>query len=112
MPHSPQPGVSVLMPAYQLESVIIDNIERVVDVLAGWPGVEIIVIDDGSTDDTKGFADKAAATHHEVSVVSYATNRGKGGALKEGFAHATGDTIVFLDCDLDLPPEQLPAFLT
>ncbi len=111
MPHSPQPGVSVLMPAHQLESVIADNIDRVVDVVASWTAVEIIVIDDGSTDDTKGFLDKAAAVHDEVTVISYPINRGKGGALKEGFAHATGNTIVFLDADLDLPPEQLPAFL-
>lgn len=112
MPHSPQPGVSILMPAYQLESVIADNIDRVVGVVDGWPAVEIIVINDGSTDDTSGYASKAAALHNVVSVIGYDVNRGKGGALKEGFGHATGDTIVFLDSDLDLPPEQLPAFIT
>ncbi|MDX2343214.1 MAG: glycosyltransferase family 2 protein [Acidimicrobiia bacterium] len=112
MPHSPQTGVSILMPAYQLESVIADNVDRVVEVVGDWPGVEIIVIDDGSTDDTKGFAEKAASAHESVSAVSYPINRGKGGALKEGFTHASGDTIVFLDSDLDLPPEQLPTFLT
>lgn len=111
MPHSPPADVSILMPAYQLESVIADNIDRVVEVVSAWPAVEVIVIDDGSTDDTKGFADKAAAKHDEVSVVSYTNNRGKGGALQEGFAHAAGDVVVFLDSDLDLPPEQLPAFL-
>ncbi|MCP4965293.1 MAG: glycosyltransferase family 2 protein [bacterium] len=111
MPHTPQAGVSILMPAYQLELVIADNIDRVVDVVDSWTDVEVIVIDDGSTDDTRGFAEKAASGHEIVSVVGYATNRGKGGALKEGFRHATGDTIVFLDSDLDLPPEQLPAFV-
>ena len=112
MPHYPQTGVSILMPAYQLEPVIADNIDRVVEVVGDWPGVEIVVIDDGSTDDTKGFAEKAASSHESVSVVSYPINRGKGGALKEGFTHANGDTIVFLDSDLDLPPEQLPTFVT
>lgn len=112
MPHTPQAGVSILMPAYQLEPVIADNIDRVVAVVDSWTGVEVIIIDDGSTDDTRGFAEKAASCHESVSVVGYPTNRGKGGALKEGFQHATGDTIVFLDADLDLPPEQLPAFLT
>lgn len=112
MPHTPQAGVSILMPAYQLEPVIADNIDRVVGVVDSWADVEVVVIDDGSTDDTRGFAEKAAASHEIVSVVGYTTNRGKGGALKEGFKHATGDTIVFLDSDLDLPPEQLPTFLS
>jgi glycosyltransferase involved in cell wall biosynthesis len=99
------------MPAYQLESTISDNIERVASVVADWDSTEIIVIDDGSTDDTHGFADKTAAEHNIVTVISYQTNRGKGGALKEGFNVAEGSTIVFLDADLDLPPEQLPLFL-
>ena len=44
-------------------------------------------------------------------MVSYRPNRGKGGALQAGFAAASGETIVFLDGDLDLPPEQVPAFV-
>lgn len=111
MPYLSHAGVTILMPAYQLESIISDNIDRVAAVVAGWDSITIIVIDDGSTDDTRGFADKAAARHDMVSVVSYETNRGKGGALKEGFLVADGSTIVFLDADLDLPPEQLPVFL-
>lgn len=111
MPHASPAGVSVLMPAYRLESTIADNIDRVVAVVGSWADSEIIVIDDGSPDDTHGFAEKAAARSDIVAVVGYATNRGKGGALKEGFKYAGGDTIVFLDSDLDLPPEQLPEFL-
>ncbi len=111
MPQASPAGVSVLMPAFRLESTIADNIDRVAAVVDSWADSEIIVIDDGSTDDTRGFAEKAAARSDWVSVVGYATNRGKGGALKEGFKYATGETIVFLDSDLDLPPEQLPGFL-
>mgnify|MGYP001820266420 CR=1 FL=1 len=111
MPQAPYAGVSVLMPAYRLEATIADNIDRVAAVVGSWDDSEIIVIDDGSPDDTRGFAEKAAARSDLVSVVGYATNRGKGGALKEGFQYATGETIVFLDSDLDLPPEQLPQFL-
>ena len=99
------------MPVYQLESSIGDNIERVAAVVSDWNATEVIVIDDGSTDDTRGFAKKAASTADNVSVIGYDVNRGKGGALKEGFRHADGEIIVFLDADLDLPPEQLPEFL-
>jgi glycosyltransferase involved in cell wall biosynthesis len=111
MPQSVHSGVSILMPAHQLESSIAKNIERVAAVVSGWENSEIIVVDDGSTDDTRGFADKAAAATEMVSVVGYDINRGKGGALQEAFAHSEGSVIVFLDADLDLPPEQLPSFL-
>ncbi len=111
MPQASHAGVSILMPAYKLETTIADNIDRVVAVVGSWKNTEVIVIDDGSPDDTRGFAEKAAVRSDIVAVVGYATNRGKGGALKEGFKYATGDTIVFLDSDLDLPPEQLPTFL-
>jgi glycosyltransferase involved in cell wall biosynthesis len=109
MPHSLHTGVSILMPAHELETSICDNIERVVAVVGAWESCEVIVIDDGSEDDTRGFAKKAATDI--VQVISYDVNRGKGGALKEGFRHSSGQTIVFLDADLDLPPEQLPGFL-
>jgi glycosyltransferase involved in cell wall biosynthesis len=111
MPQSVHSGVSILMPAHQLESSITDNIERVAAVVADWQDTEIVVVDDGSTDDTRGFADKAAASVDTVLVLGYEINRGKGAALQEAFRHAEGQTIVFLDADLDLPPEQLPEFL-
>jgi len=99
------------MPAHELESSIGDNIDRVAAVVGAWESCEVIVIDDGSRDDTRAFAEKAAAGTDLVQVIGYDVNRGKGGALKEGFLHASGHTIVFLDADLDLPPEQLPEFL-
>lgn len=111
MPHPPPSGVTILMPVYQLESAIAANIDRVATVVKDWPLVEVIVIDDGSTDRTREQAEKAAARHERVTVIGYAANRGKGGALQEGFSHSTLDTIVFLDSDLDLPPEQLPVLL-
>jgi glycosyltransferase involved in cell wall biosynthesis len=107
----PQSGVSILMPAYQLESTIGDSVDRVAALIAEWESSEVIVIDDGSTDDTRAFAEKAAAAYPYVSVIGYRPNRGKGAALKEGFQHSEGTVIVFLDADLDLPPEQLPTFL-
>jgi len=106
------PHTSILMPAYNLESTIGSNIARVASVVAEWTHCEIIVIDDGSTDGTRDSAESAAAATETATVIGYDQNRGKGGALKEGFRRARGDTIVFLDADLDLPPEQLPDFLT
>jgi glycosyltransferase involved in cell wall biosynthesis len=98
------------MPAYQLSASIEANIERVVDALDDLD-VEIVVVDDGSTDGTLACADRAAARHPNVQTIGYPANRGKGGALQAGFAVSTGDPVVFLDGDLDLPPEQVPALV-
>lgn len=111
MPHSTDGRISILMPAYQLEDTIGPNIDRVAAVVDDWADVEVIVIDDGSTDATRQNAAVAAADHPTVTVIGYAPNRGKGGAIRAGFEESTGDTIVFLDSDLDLPPEQLADFL-
>jgi glycosyltransferase involved in cell wall biosynthesis len=68
---------------------------------------EIIVVDDGSNDDTYDQASLVAKEDDVVKVIRHLTNHGKGGALKTGFKQATGDFVVFLDSDLDLPPQQL-----
>jgi glycosyltransferase involved in cell wall biosynthesis len=104
------PSVSVVLPAYQLGSVIAANIERVASVLSGL-SVELVVVDDGSTDQTRSEALRATANIPGASVLSHPVNRGKGQALFTGAKVATGDLIVFLDADLDLPPEQLPDLL-
>lgn len=103
--------VSVVMPAYRLAVTIGANIDRTVDALAPLDDFEVVVVDDGSDDGTGDAARRAASQLPQVSVVSYATNRGKGAALQRGFEDTSGATVVFLDGDLDLPPEQIPGFL-
>jgi glycosyltransferase involved in cell wall biosynthesis len=104
------PSVSVVLPAYQLGSVIAGNVERVASVLANL-SAEIIVVDDGSTDQTKSEALRATASIPRARVLSHPVNRGKGQALFTGARAATGTLVIFLDADLDLPPEQLPDLL-
>jgi len=72
---------------------------------------EVIVVDDGSVDDTFDKASSVAAIDSNVKVLRYANNSGKGHALKYGFASAEGDLVLFLDADSDLPPAQIPRFL-
>ena len=64
------PSVSVVLPAYQLGSVIAANIERVASVLSGL-SVEIVVVDDGSTDQTRSEALRATANIPGASVLSH-----------------------------------------
>jgi glycosyltransferase involved in cell wall biosynthesis len=108
---TPDGGVRVLMPAYNLAGSIGSGIERVARAMEGIPGTEIIVADDGSSDGTMEKAAQAAAGLEGVTVVGHSPNRGKGAALQAAFAVSTGETIVFLDGDLDLPPEQVPGFV-
>lgn len=100
--------ISVIMPAYNESGHIYRNVIETCKVFdRAKCGYEVIVVDDGSTDATFEEASKAEKELPCVKVVHYALNNGKGNALKEGFRHATGDYVVFLDSDLDLHPSQL-----
>ena len=68
---------------------------------------EILVVDDGSTDNTREQVALAAREDQRIKCIALGRNYGKGKALQTGFSHSRGDYIVFLDSDLDLPPRQL-----
>ena len=72
---------------------------------------EVIVVDDGSEDSTRSKALQCAVLDDHVKVVSHPRNLGKGAAVKTGFQHSTGDLVVFIDSDLEIPPELIPAYL-
>ncbi|GMR04829.1 MAG: glycosyltransferase family 2 protein [Thermodesulfobacteriota bacterium] len=100
--------ISVIMPAYNEGHHIYQNIKETHRVFKKSKcGFEVILVDDGSVDDTYAEAEKAARDLSGTIPVNIARNRGKGNALKEGFLRSTGDLILFLDADLDLHPEQL-----
>jgi glycosyltransferase involved in cell wall biosynthesis len=84
-------ATSVVIPAYN-EAAAIGRV--VVDVLAAGPWREVLVIDDGSTDETAACARAAGAT-----VVRHPYNKGNGAAVKTGIRRATGDYLVLLDGD-------------
>jgi len=100
--------ISIIMPAYNEQFHISKTISETRKVLDESDcDYEIIIVDDGSTDDTFMEASKIGSLCGEVRVVKCESNGGKGHAVKFGFNHARGELVVFLDADLDLHPEQI-----
>lgn len=98
----------MIMPAYNESGHIYGNIHETCGVFRRTKrAFEVIVVNDGSTDSTYEEARRAESELPDVKVVHYSDNNGKGNALKEGFRHAVGEYVVFLDSDLDLHPGQL-----
>jgi glycosyltransferase involved in cell wall biosynthesis len=116
-PHTPPRFArtgTVLVPAFNEAAGIADSLRRIAEVLVAeqadriW---EIIVIDDGSSDDTAALAEAAAVRIRSpqvtVRVLRHVVNRGLGGALQTGFAASTGDVVVVVDCDLSYHPRHI-----
>ena len=104
-------SLSVIMPAYGLETVIERNIETVCRLLEGNIPFEVLPVDDGSRDGTAAAIRRAAARDPDhVHPVFVQVNAGKGNALKCGFAAARGSHILLLDADLDLDPVRITTF--
>jgi len=99
------PVVSVVVPAYNEEAAVEEDLRRIVKVMeqGPWP-YEIVVVDDGSEDAT---AERAREVEG-VRLVRHGRNRGYGAALKTGIRHARGEVIVITDADGTYPPEYIP----
>jgi glycosyltransferase involved in cell wall biosynthesis len=102
------PELSVVMPAYNNGYVVEEAVSRV-EAAVKQIGVhyELIVVDDGSVDDTRRKVADYANCNGHIKVVGYERNMGKGYAVKTGFQHATGKAVVFIDSDLDIDPRQI-----
>jgi len=100
--------LSVLIPAYNECESIAESVRETIGVCReSCDDYEIIVIDDGSSDDTYAQVKNLAAEDARVCVIQCAENQGKGFALRHGFEFARGQWIVFLDADLDLHPRHI-----
>jgi glycosyltransferase involved in cell wall biosynthesis len=97
------------LPAFNEGAELRANLERAAAALA-LLAPELLVVDDGSADDTAAVAERAAADGLPVRLVRRPENGGKGAALACGFAASRGDLVAFLDADLEIAPEHLLAF--
>ncbi|HEX5441584.1 MAG TPA: glycosyltransferase family 2 protein [Ktedonobacterales bacterium] len=93
-------GISVVLPAHNEEAVLADTITACVTTLSEIaPDYEIIVVDDGSTDQTGAIAEEYAARNPHIRVVHNRPQRGYGGALIAGFNAMTKPLTFFMDAD-------------
>lgn len=100
--------VSVVIPARNEAGNIADAVRRTPELGAG---TEIIFVEGNSKDHTWAEIQRVAAAHPERAIkVLQQPGRGKGDAVRAGFAVATGDVLMILDADLTMPPEELPKF--
>lgn len=104
--------LSILIPYYNEEQIIVDSIHTVLQKTTSWEwNVELVVSDDGSTDEGWALLQEQFLHHPQVILVRSPRNYGKGRALSTAFEYSTGDYVLFLDCDLELPIEHLPYFV-
>lgn len=102
--------LSVVIPAYNESGRLLDTLQRCAARLQDRvPSWEIIVVDDGSEDDTRDIAGRVAAGDPRVRVIA-APHGGKGAAVRRGMLEARGRWRFFADADLSMDLDQLPAF--
>lgn len=97
------PSVSVVMPVFN-EALTLDSIVR--DVLAQKPVLELIVVDDASTDGSGDILAKLASTDDRIRLCRHPVNQGKGAALRTGISRANGKVVLIQDADLEYDPTE------
>ncbi|SRR6266403_2040534 len=96
--------ISIIVPVYNEEKTVIQLLQKLLKVTFPVQR-EIILVEDGSTDDTKSKIQNAKLKG--ITIVYHKKNMGKGAAVITGIKHATGDYIIIQDADLEYDPQQL-----
>jgi glycosyltransferase involved in cell wall biosynthesis len=106
-----RPFVSVIVPVYNESEVLAANVQKISTYLsANFARHELIVVDDGSEDDSPEVIRQLIQRIPNLHPVCYRPNRGKGYAVRAGARFASGEWVAIVDADLEVPIEMLPDF--
>jgi len=104
--------LSIVIPVFNEEDDVLRSLEQLQAYLDGLKlNYEVVVVNDGSTDNTENLLKEYSASRSNIIVVSYMPNRGKGFAIKTGMLKAAGDIRLFFDVDLSVPLETIEVFI-
>jgi glycosyltransferase involved in cell wall biosynthesis len=105
--------LTIIIPTYNEAGTLEVTLERIRKT--SMPGfvkqLEVMIVDDCSTDGSAGLAEKAAEGYANMRIIRLPVNSGKGAAVATGVKEASGDTIIIQDADLELDPADIPALL-
>jgi dolichol-phosphate mannosyltransferase len=108
----PESRISLIIPIFNQATKISYSLEKIKQALeVAFSNYELIVVNDGSTDDTLTILRDMEAKDEHVHVISYTPNRGKGFAVRQGVLHSHGDAVIFLDGDLDISPNLIKDYV-
>jgi glycosyltransferase involved in cell wall biosynthesis len=100
--------LSVIVPVFDERNTVVEIVRRMRSVELPVD-LEIVIVDDGSTDGTRDVLRQLADS--TVRVINHEVNRGKGAAIRSGLVHVTGDLVLVQDADLEYDPEDWPKLL-
>lgn len=103
--------ISLVVPAFNEEENLPVLVHRLMAVMAQYESYEILIVDDGSSDQTRYVLRQLSQEYPVVRFLSFSRNFGHQMALRAGYDNARGDAVICLDADLQHPPELIPALV-
>ena len=104
--------LSILIPVYNEEATLETIIERVLDVEYGVEEIELVIVDDCSTDASLDVAHKISENLPNLVVSKHEKNQGKGAAIRTAMKISTGDIVIVQDADLEYDPRDIPSLIS
>jgi glycosyltransferase involved in cell wall biosynthesis len=103
-----EPLVSVIVPIYNEERTLAQVVD---ELIALGLHLEVLLVNDGSTDGTAAEMARLAERYPEVQALHQPSNRGKGAAVRRGIDESSGDIVLIQDADLEYSPSDIPALI-